>query len=250
MSELAAICCLRLSAEALRGQLRSLLGQALRRAGTFGKLSVAGAVSCAGAAQEETCALLWSSAYGARAEVVAVLEELASDADLMPFDFISSLPIVAAVHAAQHAASIKFGVFLPAGADAAETWPRLLQLALCWLDAGRCDRVVCGWVEEAWDQPAGHISHWLALTRTGLAATPLATVQQLDGPQQCGDRGAGQRLPGVAWKGAELVPALQNWLACAGGEARPPVCAGELNPDLPAPTFSAGAIQFARLARN
>jgi hypothetical protein len=199
--------------------------------------------------------LLWSSAYGARAEVHAVLQELAKDVELMPFDFIASLPVVAAIHAAQHAPRIKFGVFLPAMADAPETWPRLLQLALCWLDEGRCERVICGWVEEAQNQPGDHTSHWLALTRAGLAAAPLARVQLVCNEGENSARWLPSRFAPVAGKGAELVPALQTWLAGeasvaskASRIAKSVAYASTQNSALVAPIFSVGQIQFSRIA--
>jgi len=232
MSELAAIARLDLAPEELRRQLRTVLGQPLRRAGTFGRATVTGIISCTRAAEELSTALLWSSAYGARAEVNTVLKELAQDVELMPFDFITTLPVVAAVHAAQHAPSIKFGVFMPAVAGAPETWPRLLQLALCWLDAERCQQVICGWVEEARDclGAADHTSHWLALTHAGLVAAPLATMQMVCGKGQSNAGIAVGPADSVACKGAELVPALQTWLTSE------------------ASMFPVGQIQFTRIA--
>lgn len=201
-NELTAVTRLSLAPDDLRTQLRTLLGQPLRRAGTFAKLSVAGAMSCGEASKELTTALLWSSAFGAHEETQSVLRELSCGVEPMPFDFIATLPVVSAIHAAQHAPSIKFGVFLPAMADAAETWPRLLLLALHWLDEHRCDRVICGWVEEARERTGAieHISHWLALTRAGLSTHPLANVT------------VSETAEGDSWKGAEFVPALQAWL--------------------------------------
>ena len=213
MCDLTALACLNPSPAELGAALRTLLGQPLRRAGSFGKLCVAGALTCAENGETPTTALLWSSAFAAHAEVNAVLQALANGEEPMPFDFIATLPAVSAVHAAQHAPAIAFGVFMPAPADAPQTWPHLIQLAMLWLNDERCERVLCGWVEEAIPgannvQPA---SHWLALTRTGLAEAPLATLREDDSTASADAR------PGVTF-----VPALQAWLQhpetefCAG----------------------------------
>ena len=97
MIELVALSRLNLSASELGAALRALLGQPLRRAGDFGKLSVAGALTCANAGVAGTTAVLWSSAFGAQGEVNAVLQALANGEDPMPFDFIATLPAVAAI---------------------------------------------------------------------------------------------------------------------------------------------------------
>ena len=203
MVDLTAVACLNPSPAELGTALRALLGQPLRRAGSFGKLSVAGALTCAGDGAPPKTALLWCSAFAARAEVNTVLQALAHGEELMPFDFIATLPAVSAVHAAQHAPAIEFGVFMPAPAEAPQTWPHLMQLAMLWLTERRCDRVLCGWVEEALPgvgdaQPA---SHWLALTRTGITDAPLATLREDNSTP-----------PVDAPPGAAFIPALQGWL--------------------------------------
>ncbi len=223
MNELTALACLNLSPAELGAALRALLGQPLRRAGSFGKLCVAGALTCAGDSAKRTTALLWSSAFGAHAEVNAVLQALANGEEPMPFDFIATLPAVSAVHAAQHAPAIKFGVFMPASAEAPQTWPHLLQLALLWLDERRCDQVLCGWVEEAVPEVSNVLpaSHWLALTRSGIAEAPFATLREDD-----------STLPGTALPGAAFIPALQTWL------------------QHPETEFSAGTLRFSAILSN
>lgn len=213
MIDLTEIACLNPSPAELGTTLRTLLGQPLRRAGSFGKLCVAGALTCAGNNAMPATALLWSSAFAAHEEVNAVLQALADGEEPMPFDFIASLPAVSAVHAAQHAPAIAFGVFMPAPADAPQTWPHLIQLAILWLNEERCDRVLCGWVEEVIPEAANvqPASHWLALTRTGLAEAPLATLRE-DNTTASTDA-----PPGVAF-----IPALQAWLQHPEGE----FCAG------------------------
>jgi len=202
MCELTALTCLHPSPAELGTTLRALLGQPLRRTGSFGKLCVAGALTCAADSASLCTALLWSSAFAAHTEVNAVLQALTKGEEPMPYDFIATLPAVSAVHAAQHMPTIKFGVFMPAPANAPRTWPQLLHLAMLWLQERRCDRVLCGWVEEAATEvsDASPASHWLALTRAGLANAPLATLHQNNSDE-------GDALPG-----ARFIPALQKWL--------------------------------------
>jgi hypothetical protein len=203
---LAALSSLRIAPDDLGTTVRATLGQPLRREGTLARLCVSGIVSCIGNSDltpdAGRTALIWGSTGGARVEIDRMLDEICRHDSLpMPFDFIASQCGVAAVYAARFVANLQCGLYLPSGGN---IWQQMLSLATCWLEEGRYDRVLCGWVDQASPDAIGqlHASDWLLLADPAYAGLSLAHVRT----------GAGAASSTSQVADAEFIPALRRWL--------------------------------------
>jgi len=213
MIGLTALSSLRIAPGDLSEKMRSVLGQPLRREGLLAKLCVTGIVSCVGNAAPigvgERTALIWGSSSGARVEMLKVLDEICGNNSLpMPFDFIASQCGVSAVYAARYVPSIMCGVHLPSGGN---IWQQMLGLAVNWMEQGRYDRVLCGWVDEAIADAADavHASDWILLNNAKNDDQLLARVGLSDTAEWRPTKTAD----------AEFVPDLKRWLVHENADA-------------------------------
>ncbi|MBL8511103.1 MAG: hypothetical protein JNM52_05610 [Betaproteobacteria bacterium] len=147
----------------LSATVQTWLGQPMRREGLFAKLCLCGIAACLKNVPEQTgtTALLWASSRGAQQEVEKIIDLICHQQTLpMPFDFVASQASVSAVYAAKRIGSVKTGLYLPGG-----EWPQMRDLASCWLQERRFDRVLCGRVEQADpNRPdSEHLSEWVLL---------------------------------------------------------------------------------------
>jgi hypothetical protein len=144
----------------MAAQVRARFGADLRRAGSFAQLGLLGAHACLDATHGTgPLGVLWASDRGARDATRAALDDgLQPGEPVMPFAFIATQPHLAGAFLAQRSIPVTRTAHLHLPVDA---WPRLLQVAQCWLTA--CSRVLVGWVEESADGHAAHRSDWCML---------------------------------------------------------------------------------------
>lgn len=218
MIQLAATHALRLAPGELAEEVRRRFGQPLRREGDFARLCLAGLAAVLAEAgvvwQGRRNGLIYGSGAGAAAETERVLAEVVRQRSLpMPFDFIASQPGVAAAHAARLRGDITFATCMP---STGALWEQMLTLSVLWLESGRYDQVLCGWVEPAQAQPRPvHCSDWLLLAAAGSPGPVLAQLE------------LGAAAPTAAQTKDEsaFLPTLQAWLkAEAGAELAAPAC--------------------------
>ncbi|PTD96252.1 hypothetical protein [Pseudothauera lacus] len=159
---------LELDSAALRQRVRAAAGTPLRRAGTHVELVVAGVHACLAALPEQaprgSTAALWTSRAGVRSATATVLDELClHDAPPLPFDFLATQAVLAAIPLQHALATLDAALYLPWGGDEALRWPRLLQLAALQLRSARHTLVLCGTVEPG---ETTHHCRWVGLAQT------------------------------------------------------------------------------------
>lgn len=218
---LAALHSLRIAPAELDATLRARLGQPLRREGVFARLSLAGIAACLGEPgvpwQGKRNGLIYGSRRGAAAETERVLAEVAGQGSLpMPFDFIASQAGVAAAQAARIFGDVDGAMYLP---STGALWEQILNLALLWLESGRYEQVLCGWVEPAWpaqdNAPGVHCSDWLLLAPKASFDTGWARLERVASASPLA-QGASE---------ADFVPALVSWMRGPVEPAiAPPAC--------------------------
>lgn len=158
---------LELDSAALRQRVRAAAGTPLRRAGTHVELVVAGVHACLAALPEQaprgSTAALWTSRAGVRSATATVLDELClHDAPPLPFDFLATQAVLAAIPLQHALATLDAALYLPWGGDEALRWPRLLQLAAVHVQRGHYTVALCGEV-EADETSQRHRCRWLAV---------------------------------------------------------------------------------------
>ncbi|MDR3087052.1 MAG: hypothetical protein LBU45_03780 [Azoarcus sp.] len=137
----------------------------LRRAGRLTEMMLAGVAACL--ANQPACPtlVLVGSCIGARVISHRVITEIiiAREA-LFPYDFLATQPILAAVPLQQNFPCITNVLYHPwSDGDVELRWPRMQTLARVWLQAGRCERVICGQVETAGKAGGKHHGRWQVL---------------------------------------------------------------------------------------
>ncbi len=170
---------------ALSTHVRALHGGTLRRAGALAELCLAGAHACLADAPAQSSALLWGSRAGIREASARVIDELCVRQEPpLPFDFLATQPILAAVPLRQQLPGLRCALYQPWGGDDLANWSRMLHLARLWLRAGRYQRVLCGQLEPGATEQRGS---WLLLGRADASVPALAGLS-VDAP------GAGARV--------------------------------------------------------
>ncbi|MDR1888375.1 MAG: hypothetical protein LBQ81_03190 [Zoogloeaceae bacterium] len=139
----------------------------LRRAGVLTELIVVGVAACLANQPPRPTLVLVGSRIGARVVSNQVITEIiiAREAPF-PYDFLATQPILAAVPLQQGFPCITNVLYQPRGDDVDLHWQRMRTLARAWLQAERCERVICGQVETAEKAGEGkHYGQWQVLFR-------------------------------------------------------------------------------------
>jgi hypothetical protein len=133
----------------------------LRRAGALTELAIVGVAACLADQPDGSTIVLWGSRTGARAAGIRVVRDvaLAREAPL-PFDFLATQPILAAIPLQQSFPCIASVLYHPWTGSEALHWQRMRTLAAVFLRAGRHARALCGQVEPGMDE---HIGRWQVL---------------------------------------------------------------------------------------
>ena len=148
---------------ALAAAARAQSAAALRRAGVLTEMLIVGVANCMEAKiadqPELSTLVLWGSRIGARAVSDRVVTDIiiAREAPF-PYDFLATQPILAAVPLQQSFPCVANVLYQPWGDDAELHWQRMRTLARACLQAGRCERVICGQVETV--EKAGEAEHF------------------------------------------------------------------------------------------
>ncbi|GHU34003.1 hypothetical protein AGMMS50256_27040 [Betaproteobacteria bacterium] len=135
---------------ALAAAARAQSAFPLRRAGRLTEMMVVGVAACL--ANQPACPtlVLAGSCIGARVISHQVITEIiiAREAPF-PYDFLATQPILAAVPLRQNFPCLTNVLYQPWSDDVELHWQQMRTLARVWLQAGRCERVICGQVETA-----------------------------------------------------------------------------------------------------
>lgn len=150
---------LELDSKTLSARARALHGAPLRRAGA---LTEACLVGVADILQDRpptrSTAVLFASRSGPRHAFTTVLADLClRGEDPMPFDFLATQAVLAALPMQKMWPDIDYVCHLPITGDESIHLQRMMQLATAWLREGRHDRVLCGIVEPGDDR---HRAQW------------------------------------------------------------------------------------------
>jgi 3-oxoacyl-[acyl-carrier-protein] synthase-1 len=145
------VCC-SLSAEALVARAKAHSAVSLRRAGALTRMLMVGAATCLAGQPARPTLVLLGSRVGMNAAALRLIHEvaLAREAPL-PFDFLATQPILAAIPAQQTFPCIENLLYLPWGSDTELHRQQMRRLAAAWLQSGRCEQVLCGEVEPTAD---------------------------------------------------------------------------------------------------
>lgn len=150
---------LELDSKTLSAQARALHGAPLRRAGALTEACLVGIARTLGARPPaRSTAVLFASRSGPRHAFTAVLADLCLGGEApMPFDFLATQAVLAALPMQKMWPDIDYVSHLPITGDEAVHLQRMTQLATAWLREGRHDRVLCGIVEPGDDL---HRAQW------------------------------------------------------------------------------------------
>jgi 3-oxoacyl-[acyl-carrier-protein] synthase-1 len=133
----------------------------LRRAGGLTELLIAGVAACLGDDVHRPTVVLWGSRVGILNACIRVVSDIALAGEApLPFDFLATQPVLAAIPLQQSFPCIENVIYQPWTQDADLHWQRLLQLGGAWLASGRCARVLCGAVEPGHNE---HTGQWRVL---------------------------------------------------------------------------------------
>lgn len=158
---------LELDGTELTCRARTALGAPVRRAGTLAELCLAGVDACIEAGPGDrapacSTAVLFASRSGPRAAFHRVLEDLClRNEDPMPFDFLATQAMLAALPLHKRLPDLATASYLPLTGDGELQWQRMTALARAWLASGRHDRVLLGMVEPGRDL---HRCEWRSLS--------------------------------------------------------------------------------------
>ncbi|PKO57551.1 MAG: hypothetical protein CVU25_07600 [Betaproteobacteria bacterium HGW-Betaproteobacteria-19] len=166
---------LELDSAELTHRARTALGAPVRRAGTLAELCLAGVDACLDATATEqglarSTAVLFASRSGPRAAFHRVLEDLClRNEDPMPFDFLATQAMLAALPLKHCLPELEAACYLPLTGDTELQWLRMTTLARAWLASGRHDRVLLGMVEPGQDK---HHCEWRSLSAAAPSERP------------------------------------------------------------------------------
>jgi hypothetical protein len=133
----------------------------LRRAGVLTELLIAGVAACLGDDTQRATVVLCGSRVGIRTACIRVVSDIALAGEPpLPFDFLATQPVLAAIPLQQSFPCIENVLYQPWTQDVDMHWQRLLQLGGAWLESGRCARVLCGAIEPGDDE---HRGQWRVL---------------------------------------------------------------------------------------
>jgi hypothetical protein len=159
----------------LRARARECSKVPLRRGGSLVELVIVGVATClgeqaaggwvgrasgagglGGRAGGKSTAVLWGSMAGIRAATARIVTDLVLAGETpLPFDFLATQPILAAVPLQQSFPCIENVLYQPWNDDTELHWRRMRTLAVSWLQTGRYARVLCGQVEPDDDEHHG-----------------------------------------------------------------------------------------------
>jgi hypothetical protein len=154
----------RFDSAALSNLARQHASVPLRRAGALVELVIVGLASTLDRQPDISTIVL----YGSHTGIIAAGNRLVSCIEIAremvyPFDFLASQPIVAAIALQKSFPCIENALYQPWPGDVAVHWQQAKTLAIAWLQAGRCARVVCGQVEPDESGEGKHIGRWQTL---------------------------------------------------------------------------------------
>ncbi|GHU14107.1 hypothetical protein AGMMS50225_25300 [Betaproteobacteria bacterium] len=151
----------RFDSATLAARARARCSTPLRRAGVLTELLIAGVAACLGDDARGSTVVLWGSRGGVRDACIRVVSDIALAGEApLPFDFLATQPVLAAIPLQQSFPCIESVLYQPWTQDAALHWQRLLQLGEAWLASGRSKRVLCGVIEPGDHE---HTGQWRVL---------------------------------------------------------------------------------------
>ncbi len=150
------------TSEQLPAAVRAAIGQPLRRAPALAQLAVLGALACLPAHRRHLpTALFWQTVSGPRQNTLLLLNEIGqNDGEAMPFTFLATVPVSAAVHLRPFIPGLCSTTMLPLENENSGNWSLLLALAKNTLKNGHAAQVLCAHLDHWADQLSGH---WLCL---------------------------------------------------------------------------------------
>jgi 3-oxoacyl-[acyl-carrier-protein] synthase-1 len=151
----------RLQPASLSALARQRSAAPLRRAGPMTELIVVGVTDCLAGLPERPTMVLWGSENGARAAGDRLVSSIVLDREApFPFDFLATQPIIAAIALQKNFPCIDNALNQPGANDPKLRWRQMRMLATAWLNAGRFERVLLGWIEPGAHE---HFGQWQIL---------------------------------------------------------------------------------------
>ncbi|MDR1662069.1 MAG: hypothetical protein LBR95_06555 [Azoarcus sp.] len=151
----------RFDTAALSALARKQSAMPLRRAGALTELTIVGVAACLAGKPDCSTIVLWGSHVGARAAGIRVVCDIVIAREPpLPFDFLATQPILAAIPLQQNFPCIESALYQPWMGDAKLHWQRMRTLAAAFLRARRHARVLCGQVEPGESE---HLGRWQTL---------------------------------------------------------------------------------------
>ena len=151
----------RLESAPLSALARQRSAVPLRRAGSMTELIIVGVADALAGLPERPTMILWSSENSAREAGSRLVSSIVLDREApFPFDFLATQPIIAAIALHKSFPYIDNALNQPGANHPELHWRRMRTLATAWLNAGRFERVLFGWIDPGVHE---HFGQWQML---------------------------------------------------------------------------------------